>query len=253
MSTANHALAVLALLFAAVWAQAEGAPSSPTPAGTVLGFRASARYLTGSGTFVESPFSNLVSVTVLHVANTVVRPGLTLAAGEAGTVARLPLTVTNLGNGPDTFALSASSTLGWEVQLRGTDGEPMLTTPVLGPGESALVLASVVIPPVVPEITRAAVAVTASSSFDPTRTSTAEVTFVGLPHVTAGDLNGDGAVTVADITLAFRIAMGWALPSPLQLRAGDVAPPEGDGRITVGDAVRIARIAAGLEELSSGQ
>ena len=139
MSTANHALAVLALLFAAVWAQAEGAPSSPTPAGTVLGFRASARYLTGSGTFVESPFSNLVSVTVLHVANTVVRPGLTLAAGEAGTVAHLPLTVTNLGNGRDKFDVFPSELPPGVTVTR-------LTGPVpLGHGETAAAIVSLTV------------------------------------------------------------------------------------------------------------
>lgn len=248
-----RALFVVGLILLAAGARGEGTSRTPTPAGTVLSFLARARYLTGSGSQAEVTAANAVTVTVLQVAGVEVKPGFPVAAAEAGTAARLPLSVTNVGNGPDAFTLSASTAVGWDVRLTDLDGLPITTTPVLAPGEGSLILASVQVPPVVLDITRTTATVIAASSFDPTRTTSAEVTFAGMPGIVMGDLNGDAVVTVADMALAFRIALGSVAPSPIQLRAGDVSPPGGDGRITIGDAVRIARIASGLEGIPARQ
>ena len=72
-----------------------------------------------------------------------------------------------------------------------------------------------------------------------------------LPY---GDLNADGRVTLADVTLALRVAVG-ALPLPGTedpISRADVAPVRDDG--TVGDGVidlldvtRLLRRAVGLE------
>jgi len=68
-----------------------------------------------------------------------------------------------------------------------------------------------------------------------------------------GDVNGDGAVTVADALLALRAAVGLATLTDAQRAAADVAPPSGlgkpagDGRVDVLDAVRILRRAIGLD------
>ena len=76
----------------------------------------------------------------------------------------------------------------------------------------------------------------------------------GVTVLKRGDLNGDGAISPADVSAAIAIALGLRPPLPRELFAGDVAPvpgyggaPFGDGRVTVGDALRILKKAAGLE------
>lgn len=59
----------------------------------------------------------------------------------------------------------------------------------------------------------------------------------------SGDLTGHGDVTVADATLALRIAIGARAPTPEQVAAGDL---NGDGKVDVGDALLILRRALGL-------
>ena len=59
----------------------------------------------------------------------------------------------------------------------------------------------------------------------------------------AGDMDGDGEITVADALRALRIAAKLAEPTADDLRIGDV---DGDGEITVADALKILRVAAKL-------
>ena len=66
-----------------------------------------------------------------------------------------------------------------------------------------------------------------------------------------GDLNGDGAVDVADVLRALRIAQGIIAPTAQDLQYGDVAPmvggtPQPDGKIDIGDVVLLLRRAVGL-------
>jgi len=58
-----------------------------------------------------------------------------------------------------------------------------------------------------------------------------------------GDVNEDGIVTVADASLALRIAVGIRTATANQLAAGDL---DGDGKITVAEVTRILRYAIGL-------
>lgn len=63
-----------------------------------------------------------------------------------------------------------------------------------------------------------------------------------------GDINGDGVVDVADVTLADRMALGLVVPTSTQLSHGDVAPNSAtDGVIDAADVARIRRKALGLE------
>jgi subtilisin family serine protease len=69
-----------------------------------------------------------------------------------------------------------------------------------------------------------------------------------------GDMNGDGAVNIYDVTRALQIMVNSVTPLPLELASGDIAPPSsathpamGDGKITIGDVTRILRIALNLD------
>ncbi|MGQ9698986.1 MAG: carboxypeptidase regulatory-like domain-containing protein [Armatimonadota bacterium] len=66
------------------------------------------------------------------------------------------------------------------------------------------------------------------------------------PPIVKGDLNGDGKVTVPDVTLALRFAVGVGKPSTTQLRAGDI---NNNGRIDTADVTQILRAAVGLIKL----
>lgn len=71
-----------------------------------------------------------------------------------------------------------------------------------------------------------------------------------------GDLNGDGQVTVADVELALRVAIGMDPATPEVLAAADVSPvpgvgsragrPWGDGKVTMADVIILLRHIAGL-------
>ena len=55
--------------------------------------------------------------------------------------------------------------------------------------------------------------------------------------VSAGDMDGNGMVTVQDAIAILEIARGYAVPTPEQL----LSDPNGDGALTVDDALRILR------------
>jgi hypothetical protein len=63
------------------------------------------------------------------------------------------------------------------------------------------------------------------------------------PAARLGDLNGDGAVTVQDVTLSLRIAVGELAPAAAQKVADDA---NGDGKLNIQDATLILRYAVGL-------
>jgi outer membrane protein assembly factor BamB len=77
----------------------------------------------------------------------------------------------------------------------------------------------------------------------------------GLIHVlaTAGDVDGDGRVTVADAAVALRLALGIIAPRKGQVAVADLAPPgdpRGDGKITTQDVTLILKRALGLDVAS---
>lgn len=106
---------VVAGLFAALLLALAGAPAhaAPPPAGTSISNQASATYSDGSGV-ARTVTSNLVQTTVTQVYS------LTLTANGAqnatpGSVVYYPHTLTNTGNGTDTFNLSAASGAGFTM------------------------------------------------------------------------------------------------------------------------------------------
>lgn len=106
---------VVAGLFAALLLALAGVPAhaAPPPAGTSISNQASATYSDGSGV-ARTVTSNLVQTTVTQVYS------LTLTANGAqnatpGSVVYYPHTLTNTGNGTDTFNLSAASGTGFTM------------------------------------------------------------------------------------------------------------------------------------------
>ncbi|MGQ9525685.1 MAG: dockerin type I repeat-containing protein, partial [Armatimonadota bacterium] len=61
-----------------------------------------------------------------------------------------------------------------------------------------------------------------------------------------GDVNGDGFVTAADVTMALRILVGLDPVTPEALSAADL---NSDGRISVGEIIRMLRATVGLTTL----
>ncbi len=130
-------LAALAFVLLLVSATAWAAP----PAGTVIGNQAAATYSDGTSV-VRTVTSNTVSTTVQQVAS------VTLGANGAKTISvggqvYYPQTLTNTGNGTDTFALSSTasgsftfSSVLFYADANG-DGVPDNNTPILSTGQIA--------------------------------------------------------------------------------------------------------------------
>lgn len=62
--------------------------------------------------------------------------------------------------------------------------------------------------------------------------------------LSAGDINADGKITVADATLALRAAVGLIILSPEQASRADVTD---DGKVTTADATKLLRLSLGLQ------
>jgi uncharacterized repeat protein (TIGR01451 family) len=136
-------------------ATALGAPPASaqgTPAGTHLRNSATLTYSSaGQGYMVVS---DTVDVLVAQVAGADLQPPR-VSTGAAGTAVVFAHTLTNLGNGPDSFTVGAASAHGWPVTLYRDwnrdgildAGDSLLTAPVaLAYGGAASLLARVAIP-----------------------------------------------------------------------------------------------------------
>lgn len=66
------------------------------------------------------------------------------------------------------------------------------------------------------------------------------------PAVVKGDLNGDGNVSIVDVTLALQIAVGLRTGTAAQIAAGDL---NGDGTISIAEVSLILQAAVGLRTL----
>jgi trimeric autotransporter adhesin len=130
-----RALLALVLLSLVALQSAQAAPS----AGTVIGNQATATYLDGTGTS-RSTSSNLVQTTVSQVKSFTLTADGAKAAAPGQTV-YYPHTLTNTGNGTDTYALTAPTsggafthtTLTYYVDANG-DGVPDNFTPITSSG-----------------------------------------------------------------------------------------------------------------------
>ena len=146
-----------------------------TPAGTPIPARASVSYTLPDGTTV-SMMSADAMVWMGQVAGVDVEPPLSSLA-ISGTSILFPHIVTNVGNWPDTFILTATSMDGWPIRIvldvNGDGTEDAGDTPIVGPlalntDASAQVLVILDIPAGTPAAAaRAAVSLTATSEYDP--------------------------------------------------------------------------------------
>lgn len=73
--------------------------------------------------------------------------------------------------------------------------------------------------------------------FAATQATSIEVFDADVPAYAAGDMTGDGFVTIEDAIALLEITQGYTIPTSTQLKAD----PNSDGRLTVEDALRILR------------
>lgn len=113
------AAAVLAVSVVCVPAYAQG-----TAAGTVVQNTASMDYNNSGGEAQPTVTSNAASVTVSQVASAQSAPASASGAGQPGDTLYYAVTITNKGNGADTFTLAASSASSpaWTVVIYKDDG-----------------------------------------------------------------------------------------------------------------------------------
>lgn len=160
-------------------AMAVSANASPPPAGTTISNQASATYTDGSGV-TRTVTSNIVQTTVQQVAS------LTLASNgaqsaTAGSVVYYPETVTNTGNGPDSFTLSQTNTGAFSmsnVQFFASNGSGQPTgsaitsTGQIPAGGTFQVIVEGTLPTNASVGQTNTITVTAASVFDTTKTAT---------------------------------------------------------------------------------
>jgi uncharacterized repeat protein (TIGR01451 family) len=170
-------LAVTALFaFGGTKAQAQTAPANAT-----IGNQASASYTDGSNV-TRTATSNTVVTTVLQV------PALSLTANNnkvanPGSPVYYPHTVTNTGNGNDSYSLAATNAAGDQFDLTGlavfadADGNgvpdsntPITVSPTLAPGESYRFVVAGTVPAAATSAQGSNVTVTATSTTAATAT-----------------------------------------------------------------------------------
>ena len=101
-----------------------------TPAGTVIQTRSTVVYTTSSGLVSDTVYSNIVSITVAHVAAVNMNPLTNASTTTSDSVfVSYPVTITNSGNGSDQFTLTSTSSRGWSRSLfYDTNGNGVLDT-----------------------------------------------------------------------------------------------------------------------------
>lgn len=172
------------LVTAASFAGAAAFAAAP-PAGERIGNQATATYTNASGDTVRVT-SNRVETIVQQIA------ALTLATptdrtGAPGGKVFLPHTITNNGNGPDSYGITADSLTAGTFTIdpasikifADADGDgvadnttPITTTPLLNAGDSFGIVIEAVVPTSAAAGQNDTVTVTATSAFDPTVTQT---------------------------------------------------------------------------------
>jgi uncharacterized repeat protein (TIGR01451 family) len=194
-----------------------GAPSftAAPPAGTSIGNQASATYTDGSGA-TRTTTSNPVYTIVQQIGS------LTLTAGDtkyatAGSNVSFPHTVTNTGNGTDTFTLAASNVAGDDFQFTSFavyadangDGVADNTTPIsasvpLASGESFSFVVVGIVPVTAANGNSGKLDITATSQFDGTKTvtktDTATITSNAVVNVTKAASVSSGASPTTGVT-----------------------------------------------------
>ena len=155
-----------------------GAQAVPPPAGTTIGNQASATYTDTSGVS-HTVTSNVVQTTVQQVASlTLTQNGAQNAT--AGSVAYYPHTLTNTGNGSDTFNLTTGNSGGFTmtaVQIYADNGSgqptgsPITSSGALAAGATFKFIVAATLPGTATAGQTNAITVTATSAFDATKTA----------------------------------------------------------------------------------
>jgi len=155
-----------------------GAQAVPPPAGTTIGNQASATYTDTSG-LSHTVTSNVVQTTVQQVASlTLTQNGAQNAT--AGSVAYYPHTLTNTGNGSDTFNLTTGNSGGFTmtaVQIYADNGSgqptgsPITSSGALAAGATFKFIVAATLPGTATAGQTNAITVTATSAFDATKTA----------------------------------------------------------------------------------
>ena len=169
-AAACFAAGVLALV-------ALGAQATPPPAGTSISNQASATYTDSQGVS-HTVTSNVVQTTVQQVASlTLTQNGAQNAT--AGSVAYYPHTLTNTGNGSDTFNLTSANAGGFTmstVQIYADNGSgqptgsPITSSGLLNAGATFRFIVAATLPGTATAAQTNALTVTATSVFDATKT-----------------------------------------------------------------------------------
>src|SRR3984893_6817198 len=154
------------------------AEATPPPAGTSIGNQASATYTDASGVS-HTITSNVVQTTVQQVASlTLTQNGAQNAT--AGSVAYYPHTLTNTGNGSDTFNLTSANSGGFTlstVQIYADNGSgqptgpPITSTDLLNSGATFRFIVAATLPGTATAGQTNALTVTGTSVFDATKTA----------------------------------------------------------------------------------
>ncbi len=169
---AGFAAGVLVLLVVSA------AQATPPPAGTSISNQASATYTDGSGVS-HTVTSNVVQTTVQQVASlTLTQNGAQNAT--AGSVAYYPHTLTNTGNGGDTFNLTTANAGGFTmstVQIYADNGSgqptgsPITSTGVLNSAAIFRFIVAATLPNTATAAQTNVLTVTGTSVFDATKTA----------------------------------------------------------------------------------
>lgn len=232
-------LLVLALLLAPA-----GAHAAPPPAGTSISNQASATYSDGSGV-ARTVTSNLVQTTVTQVHSlTLTAPGA--QAATPGSVVYYPHTVTNTGNGSDTFNLATSQTSTpslTSIEIYADNGSgaptgsPITSSGVLASGASFKFIVRATVPTSATSGDTNTITVTATSAGDNTKSaSNADVTTVTGNAViqlgkAIGISSGAPGTTGIQYTLTYTnngnstastVAITDVLPAGMALETGSV-------------------------------
>ncbi|MFK3737702.1 hypothetical protein [Massilia sp. TN1-12] len=190
-------LTVLATLMLAA---AHGAQAA-TPAGTQISNTATATYSDGTGT--KTATSNTVITTVQQVASLTMTAGTTKTAA-AGTQVVFAHSITNTGNGADTFALSSTQSGAFTIAnvqfFADADGNgvadnatPLTAVPSLAAGATFQFVAVATLPANAANGSSNSLVVTATSNFTATvKTSSTDTTNVGAGSTMDITANGSG-------------------------------------------------------------
>jgi hypothetical protein len=171
------------------------------------------------------------------------------ASGNISTSASAPVTVSLADTTPPVVSAGPDQTKGAQFTQTGiaSDANPLTYAWSKQTGPGTIIFGS-------PSAISTAISASANGTYTIRLTAadvagnsaSSEMTLVwdtALPTTLSdGDLNNDGAVTIADALRAMQIAVGLIAPTATDLAKGDVAPlvsgrPAPDGKINTGDAV----------------